>query len=230
VEETAVPTLTLEPVPVGEVGKVKFYEMTIGEETFEYAIVLPQNYEQGQEYPVLLAMPPGPQTGSMVQAGLDMYWGDAMRLDDWVVVSPAGPNEQLYFKGAELLIPEFLDRVMATYPPEGGKFHLAGISNGGISVFRIALNHPERFHSLIAIPGYPPTEEDVAKLDRLIEIPVALYVGERDSSKWLERMESAAEILNDLGGTAKFVVEDDQGHVIQSVDGEDLFRLLDSYR
>lgn len=230
VGETAVPVPTFEPVPVGEAGKVSFHKMTIGETTIDYAIALPQNFVQGNEYPVLLAMPPGPQTRSMVQAGLDLYWGEAVRIDDWVVVSPAAPGRPLFFEGAETLIPEFLDRVAATYPPEGGKFHTAGISNGGLSVFRIALNHPERFHSLIAIPGFPRTEDEFSKLDSLTDIPVALFVGEKEDPAWFEQMERTAQTLEELGGMVTFVVADDEGHVIRSLDGEDMFARLNSFR
>ena len=228
--ETAVSTPTLEPAPIGEAGTVAFYKMTINETTIDYAIALPKNFVPGSTYPVLLAMPPGPQTRSMVQSGLDLYWGEAVRQDDWVVVSPAAPGRPLYFEGSETLIPEFLDRVAATYPPEGGKFHLAGISNGGLSVFRIALNHPERFQSLIAIPGFPRTEEDFAKLVSIIDIPVALFVGENEDSAWFSRMEDTAEALSELGGNVTFQVAEGEGHVIRSLDGKDMFALLNSYR
>ena len=44
----------------------------------------------------------------------------------------------------------------ATYPPEGGRFHVGGISNGGLSSFRVAVESPERFASLVVLPGFAP--------------------------------------------------------------------------
>lgn len=227
--ETAVPPAPIEPVPLGEAGKTSFYSMTIDNTTIQYGIVLPQNYRPGGSYPVLLALPPGPQTRSMVQAGFDLYWGDAARLDDWVVVSPAAPGTTLYFEGAERLIPEFLDRVAATYPPEGGKFHIAGVSNGGLSAFRIALNHPERFHSLITLPGFPRTDDDFARLDSLTDIPVAMFVGEQDTG-WLTEMKRTEQVLSELGGTVSLEIATGEGHVIQSIRGHELFALLNETR
>ena len=69
-------------------------------------------------------------------------------------------------------MPELLDAIAATYPPEDGRFHVGGISNGGLSSFRVAINSPERFASVVVLPGFAPTASDVEKLDRLATIPV----------------------------------------------------------
>lgn len=100
-----------------------------------YALVIPQKYDPNKLAPTLLALPPGPQTQSMVQGGLDGYWETAASQRGWIVISPIAPNGTLFFQGSETLIPEFLARIAASHPPEGGKFHVAGVSNGGISAF-----------------------------------------------------------------------------------------------
>ena len=229
VVETAVSLPTVEPAPLGEAGTTNFYDMIIGQTTIQYAVVLPQNFEPGNEYPVMLALPPGPQTRSMVQSGLDLYWGEAARLDDWIVVSPAAPGQLLYFEGAEQLLPGFLDRIVATYPPEGGKFHVTGISNGGLSAFRVAVEHPERVQSLTVLPGFTQSDTDFEKLANLVDIPVAMFVGEQDTA-WLDAMTLVKEKLDELGGTVSLETVPGEGHVIQSLRGADLFAMLDSYR
>ncbi len=56
----------------------------------------------------------------------------------------------LFYALYEILLKcQIVSRRVAQYQPEGGKYFLAGISNGGLSAFRIILNTPERFRALI---------------------------------------------------------------------------------
>ncbi|HRW10614.1 MAG TPA: hypothetical protein P5121_36170 [Caldilineaceae bacterium] len=226
-EETAVALVEA----VGPEGAARDAAVTLADGTMiEYTVLLPPNYQVGQPYPTLLALPPGSQTANMVTSGLSSYWRDGAMANGWVIISPVAPGGQLFFQGAEAYIPAFLDQIAAQYPPEGGKFHLSGVSNGGISAFRVAGAHPERFHSLIVLPGYPNTAADKENLAQLTALPVALFVGENDSS-WIAPMREAAAMLNNAGGNATLTVVMGEGHFIRSlIGGEQLFALLESFR
>lgn len=196
----------------------------------EYALALPTGFDPAGPYPVLLAFPPGLQSRDMVAWGLSSYWLLEARRRGWVVVSPVASNGVLFFKGSETLIPEFLQQIAAQVTPEGGKFHLAGISNGGISSFRVALNNPDLFHSITVLPGFPPTDADIDKLAALKNIPVSMFVGQQDSV-WVDKMKAAQTRLTELGGSATLDVVSGEGHVIQRLaGGRELFDLLDSLR
>jgi dipeptidyl aminopeptidase/acylaminoacyl peptidase len=222
------PTPYPAPELVSEEGMITYYQMTMADGTLlDYGVALPDGFVTGETYPVLLAFPPGPQTKAMVEAGMG-YWGMTGQARGWVVVSPIAPGGTLFFQGAEQFVPEFLQRIEAIYPPEGGKFHLAGVSNGGISSFRIATMMPEKFASMTAVPGFPQTA-DFNQLNVLTDIPIALYVGENDTS-WVERMTATEAELQRLGGQVSLVVVPNEGHVIQSLTGAELYDLLDSYR
>lgn len=226
----AQPSPTVYPMPelLSEEGMITYYQMVMADGTpLTYGVVLPNGYDQNEVYPVLLAFPPGPQTRAMVAAG-NSYWGAEAQRRGWIVVSPVAPNGTLFFQGSEQYLPEFMERIEAIYPPEGGKFHLAGVSNGGISAFRIATMLPERFASLTAVPGFPQTT-DFNQLDKLTDIPIALYAGENDTS-WVEQMTATEAELQRLGGQVTFTVVPNEGHVIQSLTGAELYDLLDSYR
>jgi predicted esterase len=212
-----------------------FYETM--EETMEvgdgvelrYAVELPPGFDPAKEYPILLALPPGPQTRSLVEAGLDLYWRRTAQERGWIIISPIAPGGMLFFEGAEAFIPALLDRVTADYHPEGGKFHLAGISNGGISAFRIARLYPERFNSMIVLPGFPQTAEDFAGLPNLVDIPVAMYVGEEDTL-WVEEMVQVERELTRLGGEVSLEIMPGQGHMIQTLEEDVLFDFFERYR
>lgn len=217
--------------PVGPEGAVRNENILLNNGTMlNYSIVLPPNYQSGTPYPTLLALPPGSQTQSMVNAGLDSYWQAGALANGWVVISPVAPNGQLFFQGAETSIPIFLDAIATRYPFEGDKVHLAGVSNGGISAFRIAGLYPERIHSLIALPGYPQTAEDQANLAAFTSLPIALFVGANDSD-WIDPMRETTTQLTRLGATVSLEIVPDEGHFIRSlIGGEDLFGLLEEFR
>lgn len=231
----AAPTETPEhqepPTLIGEDGMITYYEMTLKDGTIlQYGVTLPDSFEAGQTYPILLALPPGPQTQEMVAVGLDNYWASEAYKRGWIVLSPIAPNGTLFFQGSETLIPEFLAHTAAQYRPEGDKYHLAGVSNGGISAFRIALLNPELFHSLMVLPGFPYTEEEMQNLAVLKDIPVTMFVGENDTS-WVGRMEQTEERLAGLGAQVSLEIVPNEGHVIRSLAGGDkLFDILDSFR
>lgn len=210
---------------------MRYEEVTLADGTvMEYAVVLPANFDAAQAYPVLLAMPPGPQSRSMVDFGLNDYWAEVAIDNGWIVLSPAAPGGQLYFRGSERLIPEFLATTATQYRPEGGKVHIAGISNGGISSFRIAGQHPELFHSLLVLPGFPQTDEDRTNMEALAAMPVVMFVGGNDTS-WIGPMQAAADRLAELGGDVLFEIAPGEDHVIGSLAGGDrLFELLESFR
>jgi pimeloyl-ACP methyl ester carboxylesterase len=195
----------------------------------EYGLVVPADFDPAKRYPILLALPPGPQTKEMVQWGLENYWAQEALRRGWIILSPVAPAGVLFFQGAEGIIPEFLSRTATLLKPEGGKYHLAGVSNGGISAFRVALNQPELFSSLMVLPGFPQNDNDFERLNNLTGLPVVMFVGENDDG-WVQRMEATAERLTELGGQAELEIVPGENHVIQSLSGGvRLFDLLESF-
>ncbi|MBI3241752.1 MAG: hypothetical protein HYZ49_05605 [Chloroflexi bacterium] len=210
-------------------GSIHFETFASADGTkMEYAIALPDNFDSQKEYPILLALPPGGQGKDLVQALLDRYWAEGINRG-WVVLSPAAPGGVLFFSGSERLIPEFLAETARTYKPEGGQYHLAGISNGGLSAFRIIGNNPELFKSLLVLPGFPQTEADQQKLSSLVNIPVAMFVGGEDTG-WLEAMQDTEKTLTQLGGKVTLKVLPGEGHILESLTAGELFDLLESFR
>ncbi|RMF64615.1 MAG: hypothetical protein D6743_09130 [Calditrichaeota bacterium] len=211
-------------------AKTKRRTMKLQDKTrMSYTVVLPEKYDKQRVYPILLALPPGPQTGEMVERGLDGFWREQAQSRGWIVVSPVAPHGKLFFQGSEAYLPEFLDKIAQEFPPEGGKFYLAGISNGGISAFRVALNWPERFHALLALPGFP-ADRDFQRLERLKQIPVAMFGGGEDVG-WVVQMQQAQRRLKELNGHVTLKVFPGEGHLVRSlVGGKLLFDLLESFR
>lgn len=174
----------------------------------EYRLVEPADHDGSTPHPTVLALPPGPQDRSMVDAIVDP-WRNAWQADGWVVISPVAPAGRPYYAEGAALIPELLDHVARTHPVEG-KVRLFGVSNGGRSAFTVALAHPERFASLVVIPGLPVGEEP--PLERL-GMPVTLVVGSEDGA-WTSGAKRVAAELEALGAAVELVIIEGAGHYV----------------
>ncbi len=194
----------------------------------DYAVVLPDGFSQDQTYPTILALPPGPQTRDMVNAGLASYWEDMAKQRGFIVVSPVAPNGQLFFRGSEIHIPSFLDHVAETLPVDGARFHVAGISNGGLSAFRIALAHPERIKSVTVLPGFPPSQAEFANLEALKGIQINMFVGAQDAG-WLENSQATVDALLALGERPQFEILPGEGHFLRTIAGPSATRIFDLF-
>lgn len=197
--------------------------------TLRYALVLPNDFDANKTYPALLAMPPGSQTQRMVESGLLRFWGKQAAKRGWIVVSPVAPEGVLFFRGSEVHIPELLDHIQSTYKIEHNKFHIAGASNGGRSAFRVAGLYPDRFLSITVLPGFPPNEDDVKRLNKLKGLPIHMFAGGNDT-RWVEKMNETKEALDKLGIVATAKTFPGEGHVPQSLEGPVIINLLNEIR
>src|SRR5262245_6339641 len=177
-----------------------------------YALVTPDGFREGGTYPVLLALPPGQQDEDMVEAGLQRYWEAEAIKRGWVVASPAARGDTPMNDDIPALL-AVLDAVGKAVKIEG-KVHLAGISNGGRTAIRLGTLHPERFASMMLLPGRPASDEDFARLDKIKNIPVTLYVGEQDRS-WVQESTRVEQELRRLGGRVTLHVLEKQPHVVK---------------
>jgi pimeloyl-ACP methyl ester carboxylesterase len=204
--------------------------MRVDGQVVAVTIVLPKDYRPGQSTPVLLALPPGYQQQQEVDALLDRYWApDAIRRG-WVVLSPESPASGYFTHGAAALaLVHLMDTLTRWYPPEGGGVHVAGVSNGGLSAWRFALDHPDRVLSLLAAPGYPGARADPAHVGRLAGIPVLLIVG-GDDTVWRRAMERTRKDLLAAGGHVRLIVSPGEPHIMEKVSATTLWDFLDAAR
>jgi pimeloyl-ACP methyl ester carboxylesterase len=202
--------------------------MRVAGTSVRYKIVLPENFDAAKEYPAVLVMGGGPQTMDTVERTLERNFRAEAERRGYIVVAPAAPDGQLFFQGGERIFPEFLETIRSSYKIAGGKFHVAGPSNGGIAAMHVAAQHPEQFLSATAFPGYlwRPTED---KLRKMTTLCVFLYVGEHDEYRWHDEMEREAGFLSAQGTVARYVLEKDQGHRLESLAGSAAARLFEGF-
>lgn len=188
-------------------------------------VLTPAGYEAGRAYPTLLAFPPGAQDLEMVDAGLAWWEYEALRRG-YVVISPAAPRGVSFRSGSRDLIDPLVQMLVAKYPVAGGKLDLAGVSNGGVSAFAAALDHPERFRSLTVLAGAPPSATELANIGRLDGIAVNMFIGEFDPG-FRESMEQTRDAFTAHGHAIHYEVVRNSGHSIFVLQGPGAARVFD---
>jgi len=199
--------------------------------TVDYVLYVPPGRPEGTPGKVIFAFPPGGQDIDLAQRLVeDKYRAEALARE-YVVFSPAAPSTGLFYTdGSAALVPELLDMAAAQYPPDGGRFDLVGVSNGGLSAFRAALEQPERFRSLVVFPGYSPDGAGDPNLAKLKGIGVAMFVG-GDDDGWKDPSQRTKDILEQQGNTVELHVIPGQGHILgDALPGKDLFDALERVR
>jgi poly(3-hydroxybutyrate) depolymerase len=218
--------LTLIAAPAA--ADVRDLSTRIAGTTVHYRVVLPSGYDAARTYPAVLVFGGGPQTMNTVERALANNFRAEAEKRGFIVVAPAAPDGDLFFQEGARIFPGFLRQILADYKVQGGKFHVAGPSNGGIAAMHVAAAHPQYFVSATAFPGYmwQPSE---AKLLAVSKMCVFLYVGEHDDYRWHGEMKREAEFLRSRGAVARYTEEKGQPHRIETLAGAGAARLFDDF-
>jgi poly(3-hydroxybutyrate) depolymerase len=196
--------------------------------TVHYKVVLPNGHDPAKAYPAILAMGGGPQTMNTVDTILNRNFRDEAEKRGYIVVAPAAPDGQLFFEEGDRIFPDFLNMMLADYKVQDGKFHVAGVSNGGIAALHVAAANPQYFLSVTAFPGYM-WEPSPAKLEAISKMCVFMYVGELDPYRWHDEMKREAYYLRFKGTLARYTVEEGQPHRLDTLAGTNASRLFDGF-
>ena len=200
----------------------------VGGTTVHYKVVLPNGYDSAKSYPAILAFGGGPQTMNTVDSILMRNFRAEAEKRGYIVIAPAAPGGELFFEDGARIFPDFLKAILADYKIEGGKFHIAGPSNGGIAAFHVAAANPQYFLSVTAFPGYM-WQPSTAKLQAISNMCVFMYVGELDEYMWHGEMKQEAEYLRSKGTVARYTVEQGQPHRLDTLAGANASRLFDGF-
>lgn len=184
---------------------------TFGGLEVHYKVVLPNGFDPSRVYPVLLVFPGATQSMRGVTGELDRWTREAARRG-YILVSPAAPTEQTFFESSDRIFPDFLDMILRDYKVPGGRIHVAGGSNGGVSAFHVASLYPKYFWSVSVYPGYLDDTTDPI-VEALKPLCIYMHVGERDGD-WLRAMKQQSDMFLRKGYSSVLIVEENQGHYL----------------
>jgi poly(3-hydroxybutyrate) depolymerase len=201
---------------------------TVSGTTVHYKTVLPNGFDPAKTYPAVLVFGGGPQTMNTVDNTLNRNFRAEAEKRGYLVFAPAAPGGELFFENGGRIFPEFLKMILAEYKIRNNKFHIAGPSNGGIAALHVAALQPQYFASVTAFPGYM-WRPSAARLQAISKMCVFMYVGEFDPYMWHGEMEKEAEFLRSKGTLARYSVEKDQPHRLETLAGANAGRLFDGF-
>lgn len=188
-------------------------------------VVLPDGFEPSRTYPLVLVFTGGPQTLQIATSTVENDWRREAERRGYIVVSPASPNGELFFEGADRIFPSFLDQLLRDYHIKGGTMHVAGHSNGGLSAFHVAVRYPKYFSTVTGYPGLLDGP-DTARADVLKDKCLFMHVGDRDPG-WMPAMQEQAKDLAKRGFRIRIAVEKDQVHRLKAQEIDLSRRLFD---
>jgi poly(3-hydroxybutyrate) depolymerase len=180
-----------------------------------YKVLLPPGYDPARTYPVVLVFTGGPQQLRGAENTLNTDWRPEAEKRGYVVISPGTPNGSLFFEDADRVFPEFLEAILRDYKARGGKLHVAGHSNGGLSAFHVAAKYPQYFSTVTGYPGLFQSESDPGRVNVLKPMCLFMHVGDQDPS-WASAMQAQAERLHKQGFKIRYAVEKNQVHRLKA--------------
>ena len=195
--------------------------------TLYYKVITPKDYDPAKEYPAVIAFPGGAQTMPMVDGMIARNLAVQAQKRGYIVVVCSATAAGLFYEGGAVVFPAFLDKLLADYKIRGRKFHVAGISNGGLSAFHIAASYPKYCWSVTGFPGYLLDATD-ARVAALQGMCLNMHVGQLDSG-WLDTMQKQSVMFRDRGMKVRFTIERGQGHVMTTLEGAGAARLFDQF-
>lgn len=192
--------------------------------TVHYQVVLPNGYDPSKTYPAVLAFAGGPQTMETVEGTVERNWREQAERLGYIIIVPEAPEGELFFEAGARIFPAFIVKLLADYKVLDGKFHMAGVSNGGLSAFHIATLYPQYFWSVTGLPGYL-LDTSPARVHTLAKMCINMYAGEMDTD-WLGHERKQAAQFRALGYSVEFSEEKGQGHVMRTLEGDGAARLF----
>jgi predicted esterase len=167
----------------------------------------------------------GPQQLRMAEGTITTDWKPAAERRGYIVISPGTPDGSLFFEGADRVFPAFLDQIRRDYKVKGGKLHVAGHSNGGISAFHVAARYPTYFSTVTGYPGLLDVP-DANRAPAIKPLCLFMHVGDMDDG-WRGAMQTQARDLKAQGHRITISVEKNQIHRLKAAELNLPDRLLD---
>lgn len=193
-----------------------------------WRIITPKAFKPDGAYPVLLVFGGGANNRLALGAAMNAFDGES-RERGWVVAGMSRADEAKPYQPAIADVLAVMNAIQQHLRVEGGKFHLAGVSNGGIAALHVAIERPDLAASVTAFPGYP-LPGDAPRLARLKGVPVRLFVGSDDQVEWTDAAKATLAQGQAAGLDIKLAVRPAQGHMIRDLSPKELLDMLEPFR
>lgn len=158
-----------------------------GDWTGDARVFVPQGYEAGYDYPLLVWLT---DPGRRFDLGRAMI---RLSLRNFIAVQPAHNGPALW---------RAIDRVRDRLSIHPQRIWLVGHGDGGTDAFRTACHHPEAFAGAVSLGGPFPLDEPVfARLDEVRRLPLLLCSRAAAVAADAARFDRMLRLFHAAGGT-----------------------------
>lgn len=176
----------------------------------KYWLYLPDGYDSSQKtYPLILFLHGGGESGDDLELvkkhGLpkELFAGRKLPC---IVLAPQNPDRDRLWD--DRLLDAILNDRLDELRVDRSRLYLAGLSRGGHGVYRLVVQHPQRFAAVAMMCGGGP----VAYASRCKQTPFWFFHGDRDPVVPLEESQRLANAIRASGGEARLTLYADTGH------------------
>ena len=195
-------------------------------ENLLYRLFVPQNYEQGTKYPLVVYLHGGAGTGNdnrkQIDGGngylIDLFTGNETQARyPSFVVAPQSPTQEGWIRNDRMsptrqlrLVYEMIDELQRAYSIDDRRVYVAGQSMGGFGTFAIISEYPRSFAAGVALCG----GGDKSKVARLLNTPIWAFHGAKDEAVPVGSSRTIVAAIKDAGGQVRYTEYADTDHII----------------
>ncbi len=178
-------------------------------ENMRYLVNYPEGYIEQEKYPVLLFLHgAGSRGGDINKIINNPYFTITSELPEFPFVSVAPQCEGNTWFDVYETLKRFINKITEEKFADKSRIYMMGVSMGGYAVWQLAMSMPECFAAIIPICGGGM----YWNADRLINVPVWAFHGQKDKSVFLEESSKMVNAVNKCGGHAKLTIYPEAGH------------------
>jgi predicted peptidase len=176
-----------------------------------HLVFLPADYgkDPDKRWPLMIFLHGAGERGNDIEKV--KAWGPPKLVEQrpdfpFVLISPQCAEGKWWEPAA---VNALLDKALATYHVDSDRVYLTGISMGGFGTWATAMAYPERFAAIVPICG----GGDVWRAQRLKDMPIWAFHGDKDKLVPVERSIEMIEAVKKAGGIeAKLTRYPEVGH------------------
>ena len=175
-----------------------------------YLLYAPKEMSAEQKYPLLLFLHGGGEAGDSIEL-LKTHGPPKLIAQGkdypFYVLSPQSPYINSPFD--DYMIERLLNQVVDSLNIDTSRIYLAGLSRGGYGVWRLAIINPDRYAAMISIC---PASVPMVYIDKLTDLPIWLFHGEKDPAVPVEFSIDAYNELKSLDGNVRLSLYPEADH------------------
>lgn len=167
-----------------------------------YVVYVPRDFRADRKWPVVLFLHGSGERGTDGLKQSQVGLGTAVRLfperyPALVVMPQCQPEQRWDGVMAEFAL-KAVDQTVAEYQGDPDRLYLTGLSMGGAGSWYLGTQHPGRWAAIVSICGRGDVPEIAAKLK---DMPVWIFVGDRDRNETVQFAREAAAALKAAGSS-----------------------------